>query len=189
MDINTILKIFPENEKPELLKYDDEGLWSITYPDDAEQISSIIKSEIGENITIIDGTCGLGGNLLSFAKNFKNVIGIEISKERFQLLVNNISQYNYNNINLINDNIVNHLEKIADAFFIDPPWGGPEYLEHRNIRIKLGEYKLINIINKIKNKKDKIIFLKLPKNYDLSEFNKLNYKINKIKNYLLLTIY
>ena len=47
MDINKVkLKIFPYTKKINNLKYDEEGLWSITHPDDAKYISIIIKTKM-----------------------------------------------------------------------------------------------------------------------------------------------
>ena len=44
MDLNIITKIFPLTEKYDLLSYDSEGIYSITLPNDAEEISSLIKN-------------------------------------------------------------------------------------------------------------------------------------------------
>jgi hypothetical protein len=55
--------------------------------------------------------------------------------------------------------------------------------------IKLGNLTLSNIIDKIKQLSSGLIFLKLPNNYCLFEFDNYNYSINKIKNYQLITIY
>jgi hypothetical protein len=42
MDNKIISKIFPFSQNSKMLKYDDEGLWSITLPNDADTISNII---------------------------------------------------------------------------------------------------------------------------------------------------
>jgi 16S rRNA G966 N2-methylase RsmD len=189
MDLNIITRIFPHTENYHLLLYDLEGLYSITLPNEAEEISSLINGLLGYNILICDATAGIGGNTISFSKNFKSVISIELCKNRFKMLENNIQIYELKNVNLINDSCLNKLNLECEAYFFDPPWGGPDYKNKKNIKFKIGDYTLIEIINMIKNNGNKIIFFKLPNNYDLNEFNKFNYNINKIKKYQIITIF
>jgi len=192
MEQNIIQKIFPllQNlNKMNQLKCDMEGLWSITCPKEADYISNLIKLEIGKDSTIVDATAGVGGNTISFAKHFKHVVSIELSETRFNLLSNNVQVYELSNVTLLNANCLDHLQGNYSGYFFDPPWGGPDYKHAYETKIKLGDFTLEEVIHKIKNINDKPIFLKLPFNYNLSEFNKFNYKIDKIKNYQLITIY
>ena len=195
MEKNILNKIFPPSENIMNLKYDGEGLWSITLPQDADTISQIILNENNSDITIIDTTAGLGGNTLSFAKYFKKVIAIELNKERFMLLQNNINTYDYSNITCINDDCIVYINNIVSnnivnnniVYFFDPPWGGPDYKNSSKIRIKLGNSSMCDIIKKLKDNNSNI-FIKLPNNYDLEEFVSFNYRVNKIKNYMLLIL-
>ena len=82
MDIEIINKIFPKIINNNLLQYDEVGLWSITLPEDANIISTIIYSLIGYS-TIFDATAGIGGNTISFSNYFKKVIAIENNINRF----------------------------------------------------------------------------------------------------------
>jgi predicted RNA methylase len=196
MEQNIIQKIFPPiltqgqgSDINNLPKYDQEGLWSITYPKEADYISNLIKSEIGEDSTIVDATAGVGGNTISFAQHFAKVVSIELSKSRFELLSNNVQVYKLSNVSLINGNCLDHLNGDYQGYFLDPPWGGPDYKHNYETKIKLGDYTLEQVIHKIKNINEKTIFIKLPFNYDLTEFSKFNYKIDKIKNYQMITIY
>jgi len=186
MDLNIIKKIFPHTEKYNLLSYDSEGLYSITLPNEADEISSLIKDLLGNEITLCDATAGIGGNTISFGRNFKNVISIELCINRYNILDNNVKVYDLSNVILINDSCLNKLNLECSAYFFDPPWGGPDYKYKKSIRFKLGDLSLIEIVKKINSK---IIFFKLPNNYDLSEFNEFNYNINKIKNYQIITIF
>ena len=189
-------KYFPFITNYDKLKYDKEGLWSITMPNDAKIISDIILKEIGYNKIIFDGTAGIGGNTLSFSKTFKKVISIELDKNRFDILKNNINIYNYNNIILYNDNCFNLLNLECDVYFFDPPWGGPNYKKINKLKVKLSNKSLYDIIMYIKNNNiqlttinNKKIFFKIPTNYDLLEFSNFNYKIYKIKQYNIIVIY
>lgn len=192
MEQNMIQKIFPSLPNAiniAQLKYDQEGIWSITYPKEADYISNLIKSEIGKESKIVDATAGIGGNTLSFAKYFNHVTSIELCNSRFELLTNNVNVYQLSNVTLINGNCLDHLQGDYNGYFFDPPWGGPGYKYNNETKIKLGEYTLDEVVHKIKNTNDKPVFIKLPFNYDLSEFKSFNYKIDKIKNYQMITIY
>jgi len=188
METKIINKIFPITPAHLLLKYDMEGLWSISMPNDAKEISLIILNKFGSNINILDGTAGIGGNVISFAKYFNKVCAIELNTSRFEILKNNIDIYQYKNIKLINDDSINYLNNNYDVYFFDPPWGGPDYKKYNNIRLKLGNNTLTDIISKIKAHTMKSIIFKLPINYDLLEFSNYDYNIIKIKNYIIIII-
>ena len=117
-------------------------------------------------------------NLISFGKYFNNVTGLEIDKQRFDILKNNLSSYNIN-VNILNDDCINYLNKDYDIFFIDPPWGGPNYKFQENLKLYLSNIELKEIIKKIKNK---IIVIKIPYNYNY-QYIVNNYKILQIDQY------
>ena len=97
MSLKVKEKIFPNfnNIDMEKLKYDSEGLYSISHPEDAEFISEEIKKLKGTSeLDIFEGTAGLGGNIISFAKNFKSVTGVEQNEIRYEMLENNMKTYN-----------------------------------------------------------------------------------------------
>lgn len=190
-------KIFPLTKNYDKLEFDQEGLWSITHPDQAETISEIIKTHyISKNnnssrIVIVDATAGLGGNLISFSKYFKKVFGIEIDQNRFEMLKNNVEQYDLNNITLLNGNCIDFLKKLkSNIVFFDPPWGGPDYKTSMNIEIKIDNKPLSNIINLLESK-TKLICIKLPLNYNMESLvNKIKLPIfdYKLKNMRLIMI-
>jgi predicted RNA methylase len=164
-------KLFPKSLNA-FFKYDTEGLWSITHVKEAEYLSKkIIHIANDTNVKIIDMTAGCGGNLISFMLYFKNVTGIEIDKDRYDMLEHNIKQYKHNcNINLINDDCLNQISDNYDVYFFDPPWGGPTYKNEDNVKLYISEIELRDII-KIINK-NKLIALKIPFNYDYKYIQK-----------------
>jgi 16S rRNA G966 N2-methylase RsmD len=181
MEKHILLKIFPPINDLSLLNYDNEGLWSITLPSDADTISQIICTELSSNIVIFDGTAGIGGNTISFSKFFKKVIGVELNSDRYHILESNIKAYKLENVELINGNCIDYcINQVIDAYFFDPPWGGPNYKSNTKIRIKLGQFSLLELVQLIKTHNDKMIFIKLPNNYDLEEFILFNYRVIKI---------
>ena len=127
MNLETINKIFPSSYNNSLLKYDEEGLWSISLPKDADEISLFIYGITGFNITIFDGTAGIGGNVISFSRYFKKVVGVEIDTDRFNILKNNIDIFKINNVKLINGDCNDYFNDNYSVYFFDPPWGGKEY--------------------------------------------------------------
>ena len=166
-----INKIFPKTPNG-FFKYDNEGLWSITHVTDAEYLSKKILQIANDiNVKIIDMTAGCGGNLISFMLNFKNVTGVELDSDRYDMLKHNVNQYKHNcNINLINDDCLNQISNDYDVFFFDPPWGGPKYKKEENVKLYLSDVELRDIIKLIN--KNKLVVLKLPFNYDYEYIKK-----------------
>jgi hypothetical protein len=129
--------------KHNIVKYDKEGLWSLSHYDEAEKISNIILELVNNNL-IIDCTSGLGGNTFSFSNHFKRVISVELDKNRFDMLTLNVNTNQLKNIKLYNENCINFLKIKCDAFFFDPPWGGPDYKLKKNVKLKLSNKSLFN---------------------------------------------
>jgi predicted RNA methylase len=178
-------KIFPKTEEINKLLYDTEGLYSISHPDVADKISQFMKDNIKtDNIVIFDGTAGLGGNLLSFAKNFKFVYGIELDNNRFKMLETNVSCYKYNNIKLLNGNCIDFLDGEYDVYFFDPPWGGPEYKNYSTVDLFLGYHNLLDIVKKLP--KNKHVIFKVPYNYNINLLKDYDLNIKKINNMLII---
>jgi 16S rRNA G966 N2-methylase RsmD len=190
---NKLYKLFPSLNNYSLLNYDEVGLYSITNYEEADKISEIIILLYNtNNINILDGTAGLGGNTFSFSKYFKNITAIELNNTRFRMLNNNIHLYNLKNINTINTNSIEYMFNNYDnydIYFFDPPWGGHDYKEQKILNLKLDNKSLKEIIKiMISKTNDKLIIFKLPYNYDLNEFNLFNYKLYYISNYFIIII-
>jgi 16S rRNA G966 N2-methylase RsmD len=208
---NKIARIFPiikNFNNYSKLKIDEDSFSYITVREIADMITKIISYHLlffnlnPQKMVIIDYTAGVGGNVLSFSKYFSYVYGIEIDELRASYLENNINVYGFHNISVINDSSINFnyndMIKInPNVIFMDPPWGGNDYKNSDKLILKLGE-KMIEelVVDIIKifseyylnndpknlNKRNKLIVLKLPKNYDIEYF--YNY-INalKVENY------
>ena len=184
---NILKKIYPlpHNHNYNNLSYDVEGLWSITHPNEAEIISSTIFDLRGTNeITILDMTSGCGGNTISFCKYFKNVIAIEFNLKRFNILKKNIKCYDFNNYTLICGDSLEYINDTYDVFFIDPPWGGPEYKKQTNIELYLMGKSMTEIIDMMP--KNTLIVLKLPFNYNFSKFTKYNILLKQQLNNIVI---
>jgi 16S rRNA G966 N2-methylase RsmD len=187
-NINTLKKIFPvpPDKKYNGLKVDEEGLYSITHPKDANYISETIIEIMGRSdIRILDMTAGCGGNMISFIKYFKKVIGIECDKERYKILTENLEKYSKNNYQLLCGDAVKYQNfQNFDVYFIDPPWGGPEYKNNPNLQLYLSNIKIEDFILTLP--KNKLIVLKLPFNYNIDTFKDNIIKTLLINNILIV---
>lgn len=175
------------------LKFDTEGLYSLTKPLQADYISDLIKTTFKyhfnkEDIIITDATAGVGGNSISFAEHFNKVNCVEINEYRFNCLKDNLKKFNLYNTVLYQDNFINLFFKLeSDIIFIDPPWGGPNYKYKTNLRLKLSNIYLEDLCLMLKN--TKMIVLKLPLNYHLDLLKKYFFlKIKKLKNMYIIFI-
>lgn len=187
--IKTILRLFPylkNLDKASKLLIDDESMHYISIREYAEKISEIIKLHLEMiNISvsgsiITDATAGVGGDTISFAKNFKHINAIEINKLRCEYLKNNIGIYDCDNVTIINDDCMNILNQIPDhnVIFIDPPWEPDNigsYKQYDKLLLPFCNNPIETICNKLMdidymNKIPELIILKLPKNYDIVHF-------------------
>lgn len=188
---------YVEKHKKSSLKITDKGLYSITKPIDAEWITNQIIKEFGKNHIIIDGTAGIGGNVISFAKNFKNVVGIELNKVHYHVLRDNINLLDLKNVRLYNDNILTYYEYIQEReksiFFIDPPWGGRKYKNFKNFVLKIGKYYIYEFIEMLYKNGFKQVVLKAPLNLNVNlivhHISYKNVKVIKHINMMLILIF
>ncbi|QKE50293.1 methyltransferase [Faustovirus] len=188
-DIPGIGRMFPDlpNDTKDNVKITHEGVYSITDP----KIMAILNREIAHcralmppandgwigtskadlsQLTITDATANCGGSVLGFATAFKHVNAVEIDKETFTVLSHNIKIYGHENITLINADYTEIIEKLEqDVIFVDPPWGGHGYDLKVGLRLTLGDISLLEVVKR-GLKVAKLVVLKLPLNYDFSEF-------------------
>jgi hypothetical protein len=182
-------KLFPSNNYvvPDKL-YLNNSLKSFATPlADSKKIIKIIdfhcksKNLKSTTLTIVDATGGGGSDTISFSYHFQNVISIEMNKEYYNILKNNVNCYNLKNIITINGDSLEIIPKINfyDILYIDPPWGGKDYKNIKNLSLTLSDISLENVII---NFFDELymqtipifIVLKLPTNYNLK---KMFYKL------------
>lgn len=187
------------------LQITDKGLYSISKHYDATWISEIIlnllksrKYKNINNIKIIDGTAGIGGNTISFSKYFAEVHAIEINNIHNEVLKNNLNALSINNVKIYLDNFLNIIDTIknySDVFFFDPPWGGKSYKNYKYFNLKIGKLPIQSIINILYEKKFKYVILKAPYNLNISpiftniKYDNMNIHTNLKKNMLLVIFY
>ena len=147
-----------------------------------KQVNEIILKYVDRNSIITDCTGGIGGNSYFFCKDFRFVNIIEKDYLYFNLLKKNLHYYK-NNIFLIGTyNIFKYIIR-QDVIFIDPPWGGKNYKNSKNIDLFLDGENVLNIIESLYNYAT-IICLKVPNNFN---FSNLSYNFWNIHIYTIYT--
>ena len=173
------------------LQYDNISIYSITPEEFAEQITEklrisvkkILKKDLSELI-ITEMTACIGGNVISFAKNFKHVNAIELCEERFTYLNHNLKVFNLTkNVTTINGNsLVEVINMKQDIVFFDIPWGGRSYKFKEKINLYISKIPSYSACNLVKDH-TKIVVMKIPNNFNFQKFeNRVNMKIYEIYN-------
>jgi len=210
---NKISRIFPQLKNTSnysKLLIDEESFSFITIREIAELTSKIISYHLIKNnvnpqkTSIIDYTAGVGGNILSFSKYFNTVYAIEIDKVRSEYLLNNLNIYNQKNVLVINNSSINYnnesmLNIKPNTIFIDPPWGGTCYRKNDLLRLRLSDVPIEELVFDIFEKfstinisssdsySNRLVVLKLPKNYDIENFYNYIKKNTFDKNYIIIS--
>lgn len=203
-----IARIFPQppsNSDYSKIQIDDESMYYITIREIADLTSKIICYHLVNSrvnplrASVFDLTAGVGGNVLSFGKFFKQVYAVEIDETRCEYLKENLSVYSQHNVNVTNGCGVEFLLKNLNVekpnvVFVDPPWGGTNYKSNTALTLKIGDIPseefVIGTFDLIDgtNSNTKFIVMKLPKNYDIEHmYGHLNGLIGKnytVKSYL-----
>lgn len=168
-----------------LIQADEVAMFSITHQDIADEMSRQLKKYIKDG-SITDGTACVGGNTISFCKFFDKVYSFEIDKTRFEMLKNNVEvAFKFKNCVFYNESMMNlDVHKRADMLFMDPPWGGVDYMEEERLDLFIDEIPLYEVCDKFRGK-FKNIAIKVPKNFNIRKFreNLHEYSIDTVVKY------
>lgn len=175
----------------------EEAKYSLTHWRDGQEINkhiiNIIKESkrfrkscqlnILKNVRIIDGTSCVGGNTVLFAKEFKDVVAVDINKDHINMLKQNLDLYNFDtkveyHCLDITSSYKSLLHKTKyNVLFIDPPWGGPEYKNEDSIELYLSNISITEL-SKIFLQNVDMLVIKIPSNYNRDHYIR---EINKEK--------
>lgn len=186
-----------EGVDPTRLQITKEGEYSVTKRRDAERIISILKSILKDTKTktITDATGCVGGDTIHFALHFEKVDSIEINEENYDALKNNVELYGFQNVKLHVGDSVSIFNWKSDVLYIDPPWGGPNYKDVKNLDLYLSSKRIDEWLEEILMRKNRpnYIVLKLPHNFNFKRLNFLSnvetIKPYRIRSYILVIIY
>lgn len=132
------------------------SLYSSTMPWHIHKIFNIYKDhlpEIRNFKKIVDGTANIGVDTFHFAKNTNaKLLAVELDPDEFKTLDKNVKNSNFKDkIETINASIYDVLKIIdkVDMVYLDPPWGGPNYVKEDKIMLELDDNPIYHIINMI----------------------------------------
>jgi 16S rRNA G966 N2-methylase RsmD len=142
------------------LRIDEDGMmfatWACDSVDITQQIIKRMKKYNMEpsDITIVDATACT-----------------ELAKDKYNMMVHNLSVYGFTNAYPINDDcvkIIKDIEVPINICMLDPPWGGKSYKEKEKLQLSLSDMSLEDVVIMFfeLKKELKLITLKLPNNYD-----------------------
>lgn len=102
------------------VRMDEEGRWSLT--------PEALALELAERLapaTVVDGTCGLGGNAIAFARRGARVLAVERDRGRLALARHNARRYGVaDRIRWCCGEAAREVPRHhADLLWLDPPWG------------------------------------------------------------------
>ena len=130
-----------------------------------------------KNLTITDGTSGIGGNSLFFCKYFGYVNCVEVDKNTAFILNKNLKKYF--NKTVIIGNYLEHFQGLKqDVIFLDPPWGEDYINSKRNssyINLYLSGFDVNHLISLLYDH-CKLLILKAPMNFKFKYVNKWSSK-------------
>ena len=179
MNNNLISQTYPtvDNVDMSKLQISEVGKYSTSQVSGASQLVHYIKRyckifdiDTCTNLTITDGTGNNGSDTIYLALHFKHVNSIEKSPKEFEVLTNNVNTYKLKNVSLFNNSSLEIIPTLQqDIVYIDAPWGGVNYKQHKQVRLYMDNQEISQIY---KNNKQyaKLFIFKVPRNYDFNNF-------------------
>lgn len=172
MDVSTLETMFPEKQGVDYsaLRMTPEGEYSITRRADGKKLLQKMISVVGpaKSKHITDLTGNVGGDTILFGLHFGFVDSIELDEENFEALKNNVKTFKLKNVNVYHGDSTRLFRWKTDVVYIDPPWGGPDYKEKKNLDLFLGDERLDIFLDTVLEQewRPNYIFMKLPRNYN-----------------------
>jgi predicted RNA methylase len=178
----------------------EEGKYSYTKREDGDRTIQFLKRWIPSLHTrsILDGTGNIGGDTILFGLHLHTVHSIEMDPDNFKALEHNVGLYKLKNVHLHQgDTTLLYKEYPSDILYLDPPWGGPDYKEKKELDLSLGSHRIDVFLRDAFLSKEatwtpKWIVLKLPFNYKWDRLEALDriesIQTLRIRNYRILIV-
>jgi|UniRef100_A0A6C0ISF1 predicted RNA methylase len=172
-------KMFPKKDNMDYskLQLSNIGIYSIFYPNSADELAKIIRSYVpNKNAVITDATSNMGGSIFAFAKYFDRINAVEIVKLHCDILENNLRVYDIKDkVDIHCSDYLDVGDKLnQDVIFFDPPWGGKNYKEIKLMNMYLDSVPINQIIKPLLSKS--IVAIRVPYNYDFKKILELTPK-------------
>ena len=170
-----MLPLFPYKRGVHMkdIQLTEEGKYSYTKQKDGEKTIQFLKRYIPSLHTrsILDGTGNIGGDTILFGLYLHTVNSIELDPDNFKALTHNVNLYKLKNVDLHEgDTTILYKEYPSDILYLDPPWGGPDYKDKKELDLWLGSHRVDVFLRDSVLAKEALwkpiwIVLKLPFNY------------------------
>jgi len=190
--------MFPEKAGVDYdqLKLTPEGEYSVTKRQDSKKIIQCMRSLAGslKGKTVADLTGNVGGDTIMFGLNFKHVDSYEWNPENYEVLKHNVGVYDLKNVSLHQGDSTELFQKHVDVLYLDPPWGGPDYKEKKELDLFMGKTSVSEYLKTVIDSdwKPTYIFIKVPANFMFESLKNLHVKKIlkfKIRGFYLLGIH
>lgn len=151
--------------------------YSSLLPYQIPQVKTVLKSILPSVDTIIDATAHIGGDALNFAEFYPSasVLAIDNDPRAIDCLRINVQKLHFTNRFTIvcaeSYSYITTNNPAADLFYFDPPWGGPSYLNKKEIDLYLGGHPILSLINYVLDMRlSPRVLLKVPRNFSYPKF-------------------
>jgi 16S rRNA G966 N2-methylase RsmD len=179
------------------LKIDFTATYQATNEEQADEITSILSDlpGIDSSSVVVDATACIGGNTLSFAKHFEEVVAIELDEGRYKMLQHNTGvleeqRGSANNntptrkrkrgkVTCMQGDCLTLIPELrqdnsltVDAVFLDPPWGAHLAKETTSVDLHLGKLTLSEVCKQLVQllvPELKYVLIKIPANFGMAD--------------------
>ena len=162
------------------IRLDDESWFSVTPENIARHIAERFLKSLGDkHLLIVDGFCGVGGNLIQFALSSPHVrvIGCDNCLDRLKMAKHNAEIYGVSHqCEFLHGDFMSIMPSMQvgriDGLFLSPPWGGVDYKEIKKYSLNNmtpNGFELVRMCRKYMT--NNIAFL-MPRNIDIDEVRK-----------------
>ncbi|XP_052830798.1 trimethylguanosine synthase isoform X2 [Octopus bimaculoides] len=160
------------------IKLAKDSWFSVTPEKIAEYVAERCRCDV-----IVDGFCGVGGNAIQFAFTCQHVLAIDIDPVKVGYAQHNAELYGVaDHIEFIVGDflqIVPHLNAV-DVVYLDPPWGGPNYLSANVFDVETMEPKASDIFAAARKVTNNLAF-SAPRNTSTEQLCKLAGEHGKVE--------
>jgi predicted RNA methylase len=182
---NTYLDYSYFSTAGELSRYSSLMPWHLT------SVRDVILKEIPNVRQITDLTAHIGVDSVNFSVVLPNVnvISIEIDPQVFLLLRDNLLRYciinkrNSSTLRAYNSDATQALSHPlvinSDVVYVDPPWGGLDYVQQETVKLMLGEMKIEDVVRQLLNNGVRTVILKGPGNLYTEELLTISNNIHR----------
>lgn len=184
----TYLKTLFPPFKNENLRFSLDYAYSITQPNAMKQILAIMQKILPDcsNMSVMDANANIGVSSYWLSTIFKSVHSIEMDPTTFKILSSNVAifkSWSADNITVELADCTKKLNTDSAVIFFDPPWTGSDYGTTDRMKLYLSGRELCNVLADIKHRH---IFMKVPRNFDMTECYRWNPQVFTVGKFLLV---